>query len=352
MSRAPTLQIDGVILLDKPEGLGSNAALQRTKRLFNAAKAGHTGTLDPFATGLLPLCLGEATKFAQGLLDADKAYLATARLGVATDTADRDGRVIAERPFRVDRAAIEAALATLTGPIDQVPPMYSALKQGGRPLYEIARAGGEVPRAARRVTIHELTLVDWTPPMLTFSVRCSKGTYVRTLAEQIAGRLDTVAHLTALRRTAVGPFDLARARTPEALQVADPDALRHALLPVDTLVLSLPGLMLAPGDADAVLQGRALRLSGGAFRPESPAMVRLYAPGRAGAPSAARPDAVSGDPVWLASGEPAADGICTFVGVGELTADGGLRPVRLIAHSSGPGGALAPANSPNPVETS
>src|SRR5436190_18744999 len=177
--------VHGVLLLDKSAGHSSNDALVKAKRLLNAEKAGHTGTLDPFATGLLPLCFGEATKFAQDLLDADKTYETTVHLGIATSTGDTEGEVIATRPVESIREQIDAVLAGFRGPIDQVPPMHSALKRGGRPLYEYARAGITLEREARRVTIHELTLLSWEAPFLRLLVRCSKGTYIRVLGEDI-----------------------------------------------------------------------------------------------------------------------------------------------------------------------
>ena len=184
--RPPRRRIDGVLLLDKPGGMTSNAALQKARGLFNAAKAGHTGTLDPMATGLLPLCLGEATKFAGELLDADKTYEATLRLGVITDTADAEGSVLRTRPVAVTRAQAEAALARFRGEIEQVPPMHSALKRDGRPLYEYARQGIEIERAPRRVVIHALELRRLEGERLDIVVECSKGTYVRTLAEDLS----------------------------------------------------------------------------------------------------------------------------------------------------------------------
>jgi tRNA pseudouridine55 synthase len=323
--RAPTVDVDGVVLLDKPEGLSSNAALQRARRSFSAAKAGHTGTLDPMASGLLPVCLGDATKFSQGLLDADKGYLATALLGVATDTGDREGKVVAQRPVDATAAQVVAALASLTGPLEQVPPMYSALKHQGQPLYAIARAGGDVARAPRAVVIHALDLVEWDNPRLTFSVSCSKGTYVRTLAEQIAERLGTVAHLIALRRTAVGPFTLGSSVTLAALEATESPQRLQYLRPVDTLVESLPAVMLCTSDALALLQGRALQPcpAASAAMPaggDPPVLVRLYGPSR------------------LPGLRGAAGSDRAFLGVGAVESgpDGAarVRPMRLIAHAA------------------
>ena len=333
--RAPTVDIDGVVLLDKPEGLSSNGALQRTRRCFNASKAGHTGTLDPMATGLLPVCLGDATKFSQGLLDADKSYLATALLGISTDTGDREGRVIGQCPVEVDAGSLASALAALTGPLEQVPPMYSALKHQGQPLYAIARAGGEVERTPRQVQIHRLELVDWTLPLLTFRVSCSKGTYVRTLAEQIASRLGTLAHLVALRRTGVGPFSIDEAVSLDALEGCAPERRMDFLRPADALVQALPAVALDRSDALGLLQGRTLEpcrspdapglLGGAGCLP--PILARLYGPEEL-------PD--------LRSMPDGAGGTRTFLGVGSLdagpTGQARLRPVRLVAHTAAPAG--------------
>jgi len=199
--------IHGIILLDKPVGYSSNQAVQKVRWLFQARKAGHTGSLDPFATGMLPICLGEASKTAGFMLNASKTYIAEAVLGVATSTGDIEGEVILEQPVpTLDQAAINAALERFRGEIEQVPPMYSALKHQGKRLYELARAGQEVERKPRAVTIHSLELQDWSPPSLKFRVHCSKGTYVRTLAEDIAVKLGSCGHLRALRRLHVEPF--------------------------------------------------------------------------------------------------------------------------------------------------
>lgn len=237
-------RIDGVLLLDKPVGLTSNAALQKAKRLYRAEKAGHTGTLDPFATGLLPLCLGEATKFSQFLLDADKVYLAEIRLGVRTASGDLDGAVIAERPVRVDEAALRQALARFLGDIEQVPPMHSALKHAGRPLYEYARQGIEIERKARRVHVHALELVAFHGDACSVRVHCSKGFYVRALADDLGEALGCGAHLSGLRRLASGGFRLEQSVTLEALADMDEAARDALLLPPDVLIASLPRLDL------------------------------------------------------------------------------------------------------------
>lgn len=271
--RPPRRRIDGVLLLDKPGGMTSNAALQKARWLFNAAKAGHTGTLDPMATGLLPLCLGEATKFAGELLDADKAYEATLRLGVTTDTADAEGTVLLTRPVAVARAQAEAALARFRGAIDQVPPMHSALKRDGRPLYEYARRGIEVERAPRRVVVHALELRCLEGERLDIAVACSKGTYVRTLAQDIGEVLGCGAHLAALRRTRIGRLRLADAVTLESIEALPPES-RHGLLqPADALLADLPRLDLDEAEALRLCQGQALRRG-----PESAGRVRLYGP--------------------------------------------------------------------------
>ncbi|MBI2309189.1 MAG: tRNA pseudouridine(55) synthase TruB [Rhodocyclales bacterium] len=237
-------RVDGVLLLDKPTGITSNDALQKARRLFSAEKAGHTGTLDPMASGLLPVCFGEATKFSADLLDADKTYEAMLRLGVTTTTADAEGEVIETRPVAAAEADLLALLPRFTGAISQVPPMYSALKRDGRPLYELARQGIEVERAARDVTIHELTLLGFSGSDVSLRVSCSKGTYIRTLAEDIGKALGCGAHLTALRRTRVGPLDLAGARTLAEIDGCDEAGRESLLLPVDTLLRGLPPVTL------------------------------------------------------------------------------------------------------------
>ena len=266
--------VDGVLLLDKPQGVSSNGALQTARRLLNAAKAGHTGTLDPMASGLLPLTFGEATKFSQMLLDADKVYEAEVLLGVETDSGDAEGRVTATHAVTVDRAALEAVLDTFRGEIEQVPPMYSALKRDGKALYEYAREGIELEREARRVRIHALELLEFSAPRFTIRVHCSKGTYIRSLAMDIGAVLGCGAHLTALRRTGIGRFTLAGAVTLAALEAAEVAARDALLAPVDALVADFPRLDLDAASALALLQGRvlALGLSGGE------AVLRVYGP--------------------------------------------------------------------------
>ncbi|KAB0642662.1 tRNA pseudouridine(55) synthase TruB [Burkholderia latens] len=259
--RVPRRALDGVLLLDKPVGLSSNDALIRAKRLLLAKKAGHTGTLDPLASGLLPLCFGEATKFSQDLLEADKTYEATMRLGVRTTTGDAEGDVLDTRAVGCDRAAVEAALARFTGEIVQVPPMYSALKRDGKPLYEYARAGQAVEREGRNVTIHALDLLACELPDVTFRVTCSKGTYVRTLAEDLGEALGCGAHLTMLRRTGVGALTLEHAVTLDALSDAAEAARDAWLQPVDALLSTFPLVRLDDASAKRFLHGQRLPLS-------------------------------------------------------------------------------------------
>jgi tRNA pseudouridine55 synthase len=265
--------VHGVLLLDKDVGLTSNAALQRVKRLYRAEKAGHTGTLDPLATGLLPLCFGAATKFAQLSLDADKRYLATLKLGATTTTGDAEGEVLVVREVDVDRSAVEAACRTFLGPIDQVPPMHSALKHDGRPLYDYARAGIEVERAVRCVTIHSIAVVEGSADRWTIDVSCSKGTYIRSLAESIGAALGCGAHLAALRRTASGGLSLGAASTLADLENLDAASLDARLLPPDALVADWPRVQLSTEDAGRYLSGvrRRLPLS-------DTAHVRVYGP--------------------------------------------------------------------------
>jgi tRNA pseudouridine55 synthase len=265
--------VHGVLLLDKPVGLTSQQALARAKRLLRAEKAGHTGTLDPLAGGLLPLCFGAATKFAQVSLDADKTYRATLRLGQTRLGGDLEGEILRERPLAFDEAALHAALAAFTGTLQQVPPMHSALKHQGRALYDYARAGLEVERAPRTVTVHALQLVQWRVEHLVLDVRCSKGTYVRTLAEDLGERLGCGAHLAGLRRLASGALRVVDAITLEALEALDQGARDARLLSADALVAAWPEVRLAHEEAARFLSGLRRRLT----RPDAPA-VRVYGP--------------------------------------------------------------------------
>lgn len=269
--------LDGVLLLDKALGFSSNNALQAARRLYRAEKAGHTGTLDPLATGLLPLCFGEATKFSGELLNADKRYVATVQLGVTTNTADAEGTVLERRPVTVGRSDVEAALAAFVGEIEQVPPMYSALKRDGKPLYEYARAGIDVERVARRICIHEIHLLDGGDALangcFVFEVRCSKGTYVRTLAADIGERLGCGAHLAGLRRTGIGALDIAQAHSIAMLDELMDEARDALLLPPDSLLANLAEARLDGADAARMRHGQSVRWSA-----EEGTRLRVYDP--------------------------------------------------------------------------
>lgn len=299
--KPPRRRLDGVLLLDKTLGESSNRALQAARRLYAAEKAGHTGTLDPLATGLLPLCFGEATKFSSDLLNADKRYVAVVQLGVTTDTADTEGKVLRRRPVEADRRAVEKALAAHTGEIDQIPPMYSALKRDGKPLYEYARAGIELERAARRASIHRLDLLDASDlagGRFVVEVLCSKGTYVRTLAADIGEFLGCGAHLAGLRRTGIGVLDVAAAHSLAQLEALAAEARDALLLPPDSLVANLAEARLDAADAVRLRHGQSVRWSG-----EAGARLRAY------------------------------DHEDRFIGVCRQTVDGWLQPQRLVAGS-------------------
>lgn len=269
--------VHGVLLLDKQVGVSSNDALIKAKWLLSALKAGHTGTLDPFATGLLPLCFGEATKFAQDLLDADKTYETVVHLGITTNTGDTEGEILETKPVDVTREQIDTVLAQFRGDIMQVPPMYSALKRDGKPLYEYARAGITLEREARPVTIHLLEFVDYQAPFLTLRVQCSKGTYIRALGEDIGAALGCGAHLNALRRIQVGDLFIDRAITIEQL-IATEEGARSALLaPVDALLTSFPALYLSEELARRFLHGQRLALGKeNVIVPAQEGRVRVY----------------------------------------------------------------------------
>jgi tRNA pseudouridine55 synthase len=263
--------VDGVLLLNKPVGITSNAALQKAKWLLNAKKAGHTGTLDPFADGLLPLCFGEATKFSAYLLDADKHYRAVQQLGVTTTTGDPEGEVLCRAEVHASCADIAAVLPRFVGEIEQIPPMHSALKHQGRPLYEYARAGIEIDRPPRKVTIRSLDMSECAPPRVVLEVQCSAGTYIRTLAQDIGAVLGCGAHLTALTRLGSGGFTLEQAHTLAELEAIEP-AQRHALLlPADCLVAHLPAVQLDDAEAEALRQGRSI-----AYAATEPGLIRAY----------------------------------------------------------------------------
>jgi tRNA pseudouridine55 synthase len=295
-------QVHGILLLDKPAEMTSNGALQRVKRLFNAKKAGHTGSLDPIATGMLPICFGEATKFSQFLLESDKSYYVTARLGVQTSTGDIEGEVIATKPVvdvTVDR--IRQVMATFKGEIDQVPPMFSAIKHKGKPLYELARRGIEVERKSRRITIFSIELDTYENEEFTFKVHCSKGTYVRTLVEDIGNELGCGAHVTGLRRLMVTPYgDSVMYTLPELEAIAlssGETGLFACLLPVETAVQIYPAVKLSTAAAFYLRMGQPVRSP---FQIDSP-LVRL----------------MSED--------------AKFLGVGAVMDDGRVKPHRLLA---------------------
>ncbi|MBY6186297.1 tRNA pseudouridine(55) synthase TruB [Marinobacter hydrocarbonoclasticus] len=264
--------VDGVLLLDKPAGISSNDALQRVKRIYNAAKAGHTGALDPLATGMLPICLGEATKFSQFLLDADKRYTVVAKLGQRTTTSDADGEVVSERPVNVTLDQLNDALEGFRGDTMQVPSMYSALKYQGQPLYKYAREGIEVPREARPITVYELVLNRFDGDEVELDVHCSKGTYIRTIVDDLGEVLGCGAHVTFLRRTQVAGYPYARMVTLEQIQnlldqAMDQDRkpkelLDPLLLPMDTAVATLPEVNMNELVASYLLQGQPVQIPG------------------------------------------------------------------------------------------
>jgi tRNA pseudouridine55 synthase len=267
--------IHGILLLDKPLGVSSAGAVARLKRLFGARKAGHTGSLDPLASGMLPICFGEATKFGAQLLDADKTYRVTARLGERTPSADRESEVIETRelpPFTAEQ--MHRALAEFPREYSQVPPMHSAIKQDGKPLYEYARAGFSRERAARAFVIHDMQLLDWQAPDLSFEVRCSKGAYIRVLAEDLAAQLGTIAHLVGLRRVGVAPFSTEPQWTFEALEDMTPAQRLEVLLPVDAALADWRRLDLPAGGVSAFRQGQTVSIP-----LEIPGNVRIYAAG-------------------------------------------------------------------------
>ena len=304
--------VNGILLLDKPAGMTSNRALRQVSRWLDARKAGHTGSLDPLATGLLVLCFGEATKFSGGLLAADKQYQATARLGVTTRSADADGEVLERRAVpALDDDRLEQVVARFRGPIEQIPPMVSALKHQGRRLHELARAGIEVPRAPRRVHIHRLRARRAGADRLELQVDCSKGTYIRSLVADIGAALGCGAHVEALRRTALGPFRAPAMITLAALEAraaAAPAQLDDWLLPPDAALADYPAVSLAAAAAARFGQGQAVPAT---------------------RPAAAAPGTAAAVRVYAASGE--------FLGVGESGADGVVKPRRLLVQQDGRG---------------
>jgi tRNA pseudouridine55 synthase len=294
--------VHGILLLDKPHGITSNAALQRAKRLFKAKKAGHTGSLDPIATGMLPLCFGEATKFSQFLLEADKTYHVVAKLGIQTTTGDSEGDIVAQKPvIDIHAGLVQQVMQEFLGTTEQIPPMYSAIKYQGKPLYELARRGIEIARKARQITIHHLTLESMSHDEFTFSVHCSKGTYVRTLVEDIGHKLGCGAHVTALRRVSVAPYGNAITYTLSVLEAIaehrDLPGLLACLLPVETAVQVYPAITLSTATAFYLRTGQAVR----ANFPIDSSLVRLLS-------------------------EEA-----KFLGVGEVLTDGRVKPHRLVS---------------------
>ncbi|HIE6499947.1 tRNA pseudouridine(55) synthase TruB [Serratia marcescens] len=299
--------IHGVLLLDKPQGLSSNDALQKVKRLYNANRAGHTGALDPLATGMLPICLGEATKFSQYLLDSDKRYRVIAKLGQRTDTSDADGQIVQERPVNFTQAQLDAALDTFRGDIQQVPSMYSALKYQGKKLYEYARQGIEVPREARSIMVYELQFIRWEGDELELEIHCSKGTYIRTITDDLGELLGCGAHVIYLRRLQVATYPIARMVTLEQLNallaqaqeqaIAPGELLDPLLMPMDSPVENYPEVNLLPVVAGYVKQGQPVQV--------------------AGAPASGL--------VRITEGEER-----KFIGVGDIAEDGRVAPRRLV----------------------
>ena len=294
--KRPKRHVNGVLLLDKPSGISSNQALQQAKRLFQAAKAGHTGNLDPLATGLLPICFGEATKFSSFLLDAEKTYRAIIKLGVTTTTGDAEGEVLSVAEVDVTVEKIRDVLKHLTGEISQMPPMYSALKYQGKPLYEYARAGVAIERKTRNITIYSIEMQDFRQDELEIIVHCSKGTYIRTLAEDIGAALGCGAHLLFLRRLSTGHFSLDHAKTLEQLDGMSMSERDECLLEADASINDLPKVTLDETSAFYLMQGQKVWKPGAI-----PAgLFRLYGPQN------------------------------KFLGVGELADDGKISPRRLV----------------------
>ena len=292
--------VNGVLLIDKPIGFSSNQALQKAKWLYQAAKAGHTGTLDPLATGLLPLCFGEATKFAHYLTDADKTYVATLKLGATTNTGDAEGEILETRAVNVTKAEFQQACKLFVGEISQVPPMYSALKHEGKAMYEYARAGIEIERKARLITIHDIVVEHFEHDEAIITVTCTKGTYIRTLAEDIGHHLGCGAHLIGLRRTETANYRIVQAITLEQLEVMTLEQREAALMPEDSAVLHLPAIVLDTDSVFYLQQGQAVWKSG--IVPKG--LLRLYSEQE------------------------------DFLGLGELSSDGKIAPKRLIRHAN------------------
>ncbi|WP_117233648.1 tRNA pseudouridine(55) synthase TruB [Vibrio maerlii] len=299
--------INGVVLLDKPTGISSNDALQKVKRIYFAEKAGHTGALDPLATGMLPICLGEATKFSQFLLDSDKRYVVIAKLGERTNTSDSDGEVVETRPVNVTREFLEECIEKFKGETDQIPSMFSALKYQGKPLYEYARAGIEVPRESRKITVYSIELLRFEGDEVEMEVHCSKGTYIRTITDDLGEMLGCGAHVTMLRRTGVAKYPYERMVTLEQLnelleqakreEIAPKDLLDPLLLPMDTAVEDLPEVNLNAELTNMVQHGQPVQVFG----------------------------APSEGSIRMTSGAER-----TFIGVAEMNDDGKIAPKRLV----------------------
>lgn len=303
--------IHGVLLLDKPQGLSSNDALQKVKRLFNANRAGHTGALDPLATGMLPICLGEATKFSQYLLDSDKRYRVIALLGQRTDTSDADGTVVSERPVAFTQAQLDQALASFRGQTKQIPSMYSALKYQGRKLYEYAREGIEVPREARDITVYELQFIRWEGDELELEIHCSKGTYIRTITDDLGEMLGCGAHVIYLRRLQVATYPIASMVTLEQLNALSEEALQSSRAPAELL-----DPLLMPMDSPA------------AAYPEVNLLTVVAAYFKQGQPVQASNVPESGL-VRVTEGDER-----KFIGMAEIAEDGRVAPRRLVVEYS------------------
>lgn len=295
--------IDGVLVLDKPSGLTSNESLQRVKRLFDARKVGHTGSLDTLATGVLPLCFGEATKFSRFLLNADKSYHVHSILGIATNTGDADGEVVQRsETSHIQREDLENSLVGFRGSFDQIPPMFSAIKRNGQPLYKLARKGVEVPRQARPVTVNKNTLTHFENPHFQLDIQCSKGTYIRTIVDDIGKNLGVGAHVTALRRHSVGTFDETKLVTLEELESAkEQGTLKSLLLPISSVVEEWPAIFVAGPTAYNVRHGQPIRVR------QTPAEG------------------------WVKLCETVGDSRVRFLGIGEVLDDGRVAPRRLLA---------------------
>ena len=297
-------ELNGILLIDKPHGMTSNQVLQKAKRILQACKAGHTGSLDPIATGLLPLCFGEATKVSQFMLDADKQYWVRIKLGEATTTYDIEGEVVSTGAVNVDQRQIEKALESFTGTISQLPPMYSAVKQGGQALYKLAREGKEVERSPREVTVYRIDLLNFDGEYLELEILCSKGTYVRTIAHDLGQMLDCGAHVVELRRLGVGDFRIDEAVALEDVEdLQSPEEVEQLLFPVDEALLGLPDVTLTSLATHYLLQGQPVTVRHG----QEPGLVRLYNEENA------------------------------FLGMGEVLDDGRVAPKRLMCVSGQPG---------------